>query len=50
VLEPDADSFAAADLVTPGAGCALLVEAGATRLIRTVDGGRTWSRVHSWRG
>ena len=49
ILQPDTNHFVAADLVSDTTGFALLWQQRTT-LIRTADGGRTWTTVRSFAG
>ena len=49
ILQPDRNHLVAADLVTRRIGYALLWN-GHSRLIRTSDGGHSWTTVRSWQG
>lgn len=50
IIQPDVTAFVAADFRSPAIGFALLWGDSATHLIRTSDGGRTWTPLHAWPG
>jgi photosystem II stability/assembly factor-like uncharacterized protein len=47
-FRPDVDVVRSVDFLDGRAGYALAWRGGATRLLRSGDGGRTWTAVHAW--
>ena len=50
VVQPDVTTVVSADFMSDTNAYVLLWKSGGTDLIRTTDGGRTWSTTHSWPG